>query len=133
VSDINYLGVLVAAVSTFVLGGFWYSPAAFLKPWLRASGVDPDAPKEEKHGPMVFGLAFLASLVAAGVFAYALGPLPTLEHALSMGAMIGLGWVAMSFGTNYAFGGRSLILWLIDAGYHAVQFLIFGLILGLWH
>ena len=130
---INYLACLVAALSTFLLGGFWYSPAAFLKPWLRASGIDPNAPKEEKHGPLVFGLAFVASLIAALVFAHVLGPTPTLEQGLRMGAMIGLGWVAMSFGINYAFGGKALVLWLIDAGYHVVQFLIFGLILGLWH
>ena len=28
---INYLAVLVAAVSTFVIGGLWYSPLLFQK------------------------------------------------------------------------------------------------------
>jgi hypothetical protein len=29
-------------------------------------------------------------------------------------------------------GLRSLKLWLIDGGYHTVQFILFGLVLGLW-
>jgi len=26
-----------------------------------------------------------------------------------------------------------MVLWAVDAGYHIVQFVLFGLILGLWH
>jgi hypothetical protein len=29
VEQINYLAVLAAAVSTFLIGGLWYSPAMF--------------------------------------------------------------------------------------------------------
>jgi len=45
----------------------------------------------------------------------------------------GLCWVATSFGINYLFAGRSLKLWLIDGGYHTLQFTLYGLVLGLWH
>jgi hypothetical protein len=34
-STINYLAVLVAALSTFVLGGLWYSPMLFGKAWMQ--------------------------------------------------------------------------------------------------
>ena len=36
-STINYFAVLAAAVSTFVLGGLWYSPMLFGKAWMRAN------------------------------------------------------------------------------------------------
>ena len=36
-------------------------------------------------------------------------------------------------GYNYQFANRSTLMWAIDAGYHLVQFLILGLVLGLWH
>ena len=29
--------------------------------------------------------------------------------------------------------GRSLKMWLIDGGYHSLQFALYGLVLGLWH
>jgi hypothetical protein len=35
---INYLAVLTAAVSTFVIGGLWYSPALFRRSWMAANG-----------------------------------------------------------------------------------------------
>ncbi len=73
------------------------------------------------------------SLVAAFSFAWWLGPAPSLPTALASGAVAGFGLVAASFGINYQFAQRSIVLWLIDGGYHTVQFLLFGLVLGLWH
>ena len=81
----------------------------------------------------IFGGAFVLSLIAAAVFALFLGPKPALGFALGAGATAGLCWVAASFGINYLFAGRSLKLWLIDGGYHTLQFTLYGLILGLWH
>ena len=52
---------------------------------------------------------------------------------MAYGLLAGAGMVAASFGINYQFANRSLTLWLIDGGYHTVQFLLFGLVLGLWH
>jgi hypothetical protein len=49
------------------------------------------------------------------------------------GVLAGFGFVAMSFAINYSFAGRSLKLWLIDGGYHTLQFALYGLILGAWH
>jgi hypothetical protein len=31
--DINWLAVLAAAAASFLLGGLWYSPILFAKPW----------------------------------------------------------------------------------------------------
>jgi len=56
-----------------------------------------------------------------------------LETALKAGLLAGFGIAATSFGINYQFAQRSFKLWLIDGGYHTAQFLLFGLILGLWH
>ena len=44
-----------------------------------------------------------------------------------------MGFVGASFGINCQFAQRSFKLWLIDGGNHAVQFIVFGLVLGLWH
>lgn len=130
IPDLNWLAVLAAAVSAFVLGGLWYGPL-FKRVWCREAGVDPDAPP--KHPARVFGIAFACSLFAAFAFAWFIGPRPDMHHAVHAGVMIGVAWVAMSFGINYAFAQRSFKLWLIDGGYHTLQFALYGLILGLWH
>ena len=130
-ADINWLAVLVAAVSAFLLGGIWYGPL-FKHAWCREAGIDPEA-KRKNHPATVFGTAFAAALVAAAAFAIILRPDPPLFIALHAGFLTGLAYVAMSFGINYAFAGRSLKLWLIDGGYHTLQFALYGLVLGLWH
>src|SRR5688500_16621032 len=128
---INLWAVLVAAASSFLLGGIWYGPL-FLKLWCREAGVDPD-PAKGRHPAKVFGGAFVLAVIAAYVFALFLGPQPELKFALGAGFAAGLGWVATSFGINYPLANRSLLLWLIDGGYHTLQFTVFGLVLGLWH
>ena len=128
---INWLAVLVAALSAVLLGALWYG-LLFRSAWRRANGIDPDAPPK-MHPGKVFGAAFLAALVAAAAFAIILRPDPPLFIALHAGFLTGLAYVAMSFGISYAFAGRSFKLWLIDGGYHTLQFTLYGLILGLWH
>lgn len=132
---VNIWAVLVAALMTFMLGGFWYSKALFGAVWHRESGtiMSPKDASEPKHPAGVFAISFVLSVVAAYVLAIYLGPAPALDVAVKAGAAAGIGFVAASFGINYAFASRTLKLWLIDAGYHAVQFTLFGLVLGLWH
>jgi len=128
--SINFLAVLAAAVSSFVLGGLWYSPMLFLKPWNKAMGRTD---KDNGHPARVFGLSFVFALVAAIVFAMLLGPSPVLAEAWKAGLLVGVGFVAMSIGINYQFANRPIVAWLIDGGYHTTQFVLYGLILGAWH
>src|SRR5690349_21028002 len=53
----NHWAVLVAAVSSFVLGGLWYSPVLFGKAWNAANGGVP----QSGHPAKVFGVAFVFS------------------------------------------------------------------------
>ena len=128
---LNWFAIVAAAVSAFLLGGIWYGPL-FKNAWCREAGVDPNA-KQKRHPAGVFALAFVASLVAAFGFAFYIGPSPEVHNAIHAGLMVGFFWVATSFAINYSFAGRSLKLWLIDAGYHLLQFALYGVILGLWH
>lgn len=125
----NVLAVVLAAVSSFMLGGLWYSPVLFGRAWNEESGCAQTA----GHPAKVFGVSLVFSLVAAFAFAWLLGPAPELPRALAMGLVVGFACVAASFGINYQFANRSFKLWLIDGGYHTVQFVVFGLVLGLWH
>ncbi len=127
---VNYLAVLAAAVSSFVLGGIWYS-VLFKNAWIRE--VNPGAAPQGGNMAMIFGGAFVLALIASWVFAMFLGPNATWQFGAATGFAAGAGWVATSFGINYLFARRSLALFGIDAGYHTVQFTLIGLILGLWH
>lgn len=124
----NIWPVLIAAASSFLMGGLWYSPALFGKAWNAENGGQPGT----GHPAKVFGISFGFSLVAAASFAILVGSSPTLETSVKLGALVGVGLVATSYGINYQFAQRSFRLWLIDGGYHAVQFLLFGVVFGLW-
>jgi hypothetical protein len=130
--EVNYLAVIAAAIATFALGGLWYSPALFGKAWQREAGVSEEKMKTANMA-LIFGLTFVLSLIAAWVFALFLGPRPPMALGLGAGFSAGLCWVAASFGISYLFERRSLKLWLINGGYHTLQFTIIGLILALWH
>jgi hypothetical protein len=129
-SNINVLAIVVAALSSFVLGGLWYSPALFGARWQRAAG-DPRK-MGGGHPAKVFGLSFLCALVAAFAYAWVVPEASSIGMGLAQGLAVGAGLVAASFGINYQFANRSTVLWLIDGGYHTLQFGIYGLILGLW-
>jgi hypothetical protein len=128
-SDTNGWAVLVAALSTFLLGGLWYGPL-FLRPWSRAAGIDPAA--SPGHPARTFSIAFLCSLASAAAMAVLLPASAGAVMGATLGALVGLFFVAASFGINYAFAQRRLLLWLIDGGYHVVQFALYGAILAVW-
>jgi hypothetical protein len=127
----NIWAVLVSALSTFLIGGLWYSPALFGKAWMRENGFTEESMKGTNM-VRIFGLAFLLSIVAAINLAMFMGP----EDKPAMGAMwgflAGFGWVATFVGTHYLFERRSLKLFLINAGYSVVALTVMGVILAAW-
>src|SRR6266481_3394353 len=40
--SLNWLAILVAGLSTMVVGFLWYSPLLFAKSWMREMGSDPN-------------------------------------------------------------------------------------------
>ena len=130
--EINFLAVITAAIASFILGGLWYSPMLFAKSWQRETGLT-DSQLQSGNMALIFGVSLLLSLIASLVFALFLGPRPPLTLGLGAGFSAGLCWVTASFGINYLFERKSLKLFLINGGYHTLQFTIIGLILALWH
>lgn len=124
--EFNVWGVLLAAVSTFVIGGLWYS-ALFAKQWQGAAGVSDE---QLKSGAMriAVGSGLLALVMAASLsmFIGAEG----LAFGVFAGFMTGLTFVAAAFGVNYLFERKPLRLFLINGGYNVVAFTAMGAILG---
>ena len=127
----NVFAVLAAAVSAFFLGGLWYSKVLFGAVWQRETGLTDE--QAAAHAARTFGLSFLLSAVAALTFALFLGKEATAGFGAAAGFTAGLCWVANSFGINYLFEKKGLKLFLVNGGYHTIQYTLIGLILGLWH
>jgi hypothetical protein len=123
---------LAAGVASMILGALWYSPALFGKAWRAASGVT-EAQANSANRAKTLGAAFVLAVIGAAVFAMFLGPRPAPMFATAAGLAAGLCWVAGSFGINYLFEQRPLRLFLINGGYHTLQYTLIGAVLGVWH
>ncbi len=134
-AGINYLAVVLAAVSAWLIGAVWYN--AFGRPWLYALGktrselMGPSG----KPSPVPFLTAFLAELVMACVLAGILGHLGPGQLTLASGVIAGfvlwLGFVITSMAVNHGFSRQRLLLTAIDGGHWLAVLLIQGAIIGL--
>ena len=131
-NQINWLAVVAAALSTFVVGGLWYSPVLFGKVWLKANGFT-EAQAQSFNKARAFGGAFLLALVmSANLAMFLADPTTTLLWGMTAGALAGVGWVAAGLAVVALFENRSLSYILVNGGYLIVSFVLMGAILGAW-
>jgi len=71
--SINWLAVLLSAVSAFVLGGLWYSPLLFAKRWMKETGITEETTKNANM-VKIFGLGFILAFIASFFLAMFIGP-----------------------------------------------------------
>jgi hypothetical protein len=136
--NLNWLAILVAAISTMVVGFLWYSPILFAKPWMREMGYDPnDKAKtqemQKSAGPAYAG-SFLASLLSAFTLALILHGMheENLHIGLTLSFHVWLGFVATVQLTGALFMKQSMKLFAINTGYQLVCYLVMGAILAAW-
>lgn len=129
---LNWLAVLAAAVSTFALGGLWYSPVLFGRAWMSANNLN-EADLAKSNMAKIFGLALLlAVIMAANLAAFLAEPKTTAAWGATAGFLAGFGWVALGIATIALFERRSWKYILINGGYMTVSFTLMGLIIGAW-
>ncbi|MEQ8629687.1 DUF1761 domain-containing protein [Ekhidna sp.] len=128
--NINWLSVLIAALSSFLIGGIWYGPL-FGKAWMEAFGYTEED-LNKRSAPKTFGLSLLLAFFAAFILAMFIGPEANAVYGLMAGLFAGIGWVATFIGILYLFEMQSLKVYLINAGYCVISLTLMGLILGSW-
>ena len=131
-SKINYFAVLAAVLSTFVLGGLWYSPLLFGKAWMRVNNFsDTDVAGFSKA--RMFGWSFIFALVMSlNLSMFLAAPDTNVTWGMAAGALTGVGWVAMAIAIIGVFENRSWGYIAINGGYMIVAFVVMGAILGAW-
>ena len=141
-ADINYLAVVVAAVSSIVIGSVWFGPL-FGKPFSKGMGVETWS--EDKKAamkssmPATYLKQFVMSLIMAFVVAYvvwmyriALPELGALMAGLQTGFWL---WIGVAVPVRYGeslWNGQKFRYTAIDLGYWLVLLLTYGVILSLW-
>ena len=123
---VNWLAVVLAAVSGFIIGGIWYGPVMG-KQWMGAVGLTEEDIKKGNMG-MIYGTTFFLSLVASFVLAHTIETYGELSYStiIMLAQGVALGFIIPAIGTNYLFSQKSKALFLIDAGYWLLFYTAMG-------
>lgn len=127
---VNWLAVVAAAVSMFVIGGVWYG-ALFQKVWMAANGFTENDLKRGNPA-VIFGAAFVLSLLMAANLAFFVAGVPDVASVVLYAVAAGLGWAAFGLAVVALFERRPLSYHIVNGGYLTVAFAVMGLILGAW-
>jgi hypothetical protein len=131
ITELSWLTILVAAIMGFVVGGIWYGPIMGRR-WLVAVGLT-EADVQNGSMPMIYGFAFVLSLIASAMLAWLLSAFANLEvfEKILVALGIAAGFIVPAIGTNYLFSQKSRGLFLIDATYWLLFYLAMGTVYGL--
>lgn len=131
--NINYLAVLVSSILAFGIGSLWYGPL-FSKLWMKESGFTEEFLKKDFNPAKTFGLAFVGHFFIGLVVAYfiSLTNAQTISDGIRVSSTAWFGFMFSTLFINQLFQRKSFTLLSIDAGYHFVNMIIFGIILILW-
>jgi len=132
----NWLAIIVAAVVAFLIGGLWYSPLLFARQWMAAHAhSSEDVARMKADAPRAYGISFVAFLVMAFILQMVLNHVDahTWQSGALWAAHLWLGFAVTIGLMANVYSGKRFSVFLIDAGYQLVYFLVMGAILGAWH
>lgn len=128
-SDLNLLGIFLAALAMFILGALWYSPLLFGKKWQNLLGFT-DEYLQQSNMALIFGSSFLCMLLMAFALSV-LMPSGDLHESFHFGVFCGFFFCGMSTAINYLYQRHQKGLWLIDAGYQILGMGIMAMVIHL--
>ncbi|MGL2963132.1 DUF1761 domain-containing protein [Flavobacterium sp. RSB2_4_14] len=152
--NINFLAILLAALSTLVVGFVWYNPKVFGNIWMKEAGLNEEQLKDFNMLKM-FGLSIVYAFFIAIILQFlvihqygALGMIGgditkakpsydafmadygtafrTLKHGALHGFIAGLLMILPVIGTNALYERKSFKYVLVTAGFWIVCFTIMG-------
>ena len=134
--SINYWAVLLAALSTMLVGSVWYAKSVFGHRWSKLAKVNMDRKVEPSEMAWLMGSTFVASLVTAYVLAHVaflsnkfFGN-SFMQDTLSTAFWLWLGFTAARVYVHDAFESRPGQLTLLTVSHEFVSIGVMALIIG---
>jgi hypothetical protein len=136
VPEINWLAVLLAAVSSMVVGAIWYAKPVFGTRWMKLSGItDADT---QKGAAVALIVTFIVSFFTAAVLA---GSAAIAQHfyegnfllnTILTAIILWIGFTASRMLTHDLFDRRPGTLTALNLAHELVTVVVMGLIIGLF-
>lgn len=136
IPEINIWAVLVATLSTMVVGTIWYTPRVFGNYWMRVAKVDASGDSKDAIRPILITL--VVSLISAWVLAGGAAIAQDfyggnfLLNTMITAVILWAGFTASRFITHDAFEGRPAGLTVLNCAHELVTYLVMALIIGLF-
>lgn len=137
-SGLNFFGVLLAFVISFVSGGIWFGPRAFYPIWMKERGFsNGELPANRNKPALLFGgtaVGVLIQTLTVGLIVTSLhkhNPNIGVLDGAGVGFAIGVGVGAFASLSHRLFGGDSVKVWLIETANDAINLTIAGAIIAL--
>lgn len=132
--QVNWLAIVLAMVSSMVVGTIWYAKPVFGDKWAKMVGLD-DKKMKEGSGKAI-GITVVVSLITAYVLAHvtylsnAYFANSFMQDALMTAFWVWLGFTAARFITHDAFEQRPMKLTAMNIAHELVTFMVMGAIIG---
>lgn len=130
-TQLDYLGIVFAAVAGMVFGGIWYLPNVLGNAWLAALGRRQWNLGDPRKAILVRAIATLATASALAVL-MAGGGVTTVGGSLRLGLVVSLGVVVPTIVADYRLANWSNQLIVITAAHRVLHVLVMCLVLGIF-
>ncbi|WP_416430122.1 DUF1761 domain-containing protein [Paenarthrobacter nicotinovorans] len=132
ISQINWLAVLLAFVSSMVIGFVWYMPAVLGRRWMQAIGKTENDLKNIDGGAGIWVPMMLAAAVTSILLAILLSALDinTFGAGAVFALIIAVVFRAGGHVIHNGFAGRPSTVTVIDSGHDILAMTVAGAIIG---
>lgn len=136
IPEINYWAVLLAMISSMIVGSVWYTPKVFGTRWAKLANVDMTGSAKSAVWPIVTTLivSFVTAWVLAGASAIAwhFYEGSFFVAAVVTAILLWAGFTAARFITHDAFEGRPTALTTMNIAHELVTVVIMAVLIGVW-
>jgi hypothetical protein len=145
--EINWLAVVAASLSSFVIGAAWFGPKTFYPVWMTAMGrkvPTENVPMSAGSTILMFGGTYLGALIQVSTLAVVVSLARAVDPTIgalggaAIGALLGFGIGAAASFSHRQFAQQNhnqvdaVWVWLIEVGQDIVCLAVAGLIIGAW-
>ena len=139
-SGLNFVGIIVATIVSFISGGIWFGPKTFYPVWMKARGIESGILTENQNKPAIlFGSTFVGILIQTLTLGAVITSLQQhnpnigIVDGAGIGLALGVGIAAFASLSHRLFGGESFKVWIIETSNDALNLAIAGAIIAFFN
>jgi len=136
-SELNWLAIFTASISSFIIGAVWFGPKTFYPIWMKERGIASGQLNSNQNKPvLLFGgtiIGVLIQTLVLGLIINSLGDDVSVSTGAVVGLALGVGIAAFASLSHRLFGGENLKVWLIETANDAINLTVAGAIIAFFN